>query len=561
VLFRSAVSAYTVSVTGTTTNVGYNVAFVGGSSGHHILRTDVDTDFQYNPSKNRLFIGKDTITGSIAFGTYDGGAQNRAYAILQPPFASDGDDYTITLPSSAGTLALVSQLPSTSNFVTTENVNQTVQGNKTFNNTITGSISGTSTGVVRTVTGTNSAELVRGNMGGNDQARILVGATATNAGFLEIATADDGTEPIYVRQYTGVFLTLARTATLLDGSGNTSFPGTVTATTFSGTLLGNASTATSATTATNATNVGITLNGDNNSQNIVFVNATSGNNGLRVDNTALQYNPSTNTLFLGNSNQTTFGKMVFRSGTTVGPGNVTLRPPTLTRSDWTVTLPSDNGTLALTTGVGVTSLTMGTGISGSSNPIVSTGTISLTGQALSLHNLATNGFIYRSGSVIGTRTITAGTGISISNGAGFTGNPIITNDAPDQEVSIFQGGATTVTGTYPNFTISSTDTNTTYTAGGGLSLSSGNQFSVNSTVVRTTGNQSISGNKTFNGRLHATSGSANTTPGQLGHRLGNGTDLLRGLSILDSRITTTAGQNSIYLTLGRVASEIGRAHV
>jgi hypothetical protein len=101
----------------------------------------------------------------------------------------------------------------------------------------------TATKVVVTVTGTNSAELVRGNMGDNDQARILVGATATNAGFLEIATADDGTEPIYVRQYTGVFSTLARTATLLDGSGNTSFPGTVTAN--GTTLTGNTGTVTS----------------------------------------------------------------------------------------------------------------------------------------------------------------------------------------------------------------------------------------------------------------------------------------------------------------------------
>ena len=104
--------------------------------------------------------------------------------------------------------------------------------------TASSSITGTSAGVLRTVTGTNSAELVRGNMGDNDQARILVGATASNAGYLEIATADDGTEPIYVRQYTGVFSTLTRTATLLDGSGNTSFPGTLTASNFSGSSSG-----------------------------------------------------------------------------------------------------------------------------------------------------------------------------------------------------------------------------------------------------------------------------------------------------------------------------------
>jgi hypothetical protein len=89
-------------------------------------------------------------------------------------------------------------------------------------------ITGNSTSVINTVTGTNTAELVRGNMADNDHFRILVGGTGNNAGYAEIATADDGTEPIYVRQYTGVFSTLIRTATLLDGSGNTSFPGTIT---------------------------------------------------------------------------------------------------------------------------------------------------------------------------------------------------------------------------------------------------------------------------------------------------------------------------------------------
>ena len=96
------------------------------------------------------------------------------------------------------------------------------------------------------VTGTNSIDLVYGSMADNDQFRIRIGGTATNAGFVEIATADDGTEPIHVRQYTGVFSSLTRTATLLDGSGNTTFPGSVTANSFSGPLTGTASYATSA---------------------------------------------------------------------------------------------------------------------------------------------------------------------------------------------------------------------------------------------------------------------------------------------------------------------------
>ena len=63
-------------------------------------------------------------------------------------------------------------------------------------------------------------------------------------------------------------------------------------------------------------------------------------------------------------------------------------------------------------------------------------------------------------------TYTSGTGISISNNT-------ITNTSPDQTVTLTSGGATTITGTYPNFTISSTDNNsggsvTSVTAGTGL---------------------------------------------------------------------------------------------
>ena len=89
---------------------------------------------------------------------------------------------------------------------------------------------------------------IRGTCGDNDFWRIGGGATGNNAGYMEIATADDGTEPIYIRQYSGTFSTITRTATLLDDSGNTSFPGTVAASKFKGALEGNASTASNAST-------------------------------------------------------------------------------------------------------------------------------------------------------------------------------------------------------------------------------------------------------------------------------------------------------------------------
>lgn len=67
-------------------------------------------------------------------------------------------------------------------------------------------------------------DLVAGTMADNDKFRIRIGGSASNAGWVEIATADDGSEPIYVRQYTGDFVTVARTLTLLDAYGVTKVP-------------------------------------------------------------------------------------------------------------------------------------------------------------------------------------------------------------------------------------------------------------------------------------------------------------------------------------------------
>lgn len=69
-------------------------------------------------------------------------------------------------------------------------------------------------------------------------------------------------------------------------------------------------------------------------------------------------------------------------------------------------------------------------------------------------------------------TYSAGSGLSL---VGTT----FSNSAPDQTVTLTGSGATSISGTYPNFTISSTDTdtNTQYSAGSGLDLS-GTTFSV-----------------------------------------------------------------------------------
>ena len=76
-------------------------------------------------------------------------------------------------------------------------------------------------------------EIVKACMAMNDFFRIGVGGD-DNGGYAELATGDDGNEPIYVRQYTGVFQNLIRTLTLLDGNGNSTFPGHIWAQGFHG---------------------------------------------------------------------------------------------------------------------------------------------------------------------------------------------------------------------------------------------------------------------------------------------------------------------------------------
>lgn len=80
----------------------------------------------------------------------------------------------------------------------------------------------------KNITGTPRG--VRGTVGDNDTWFVGGFAASNNNGQLIIATADDGTEPIYVRQYSGTILsgTVAKELTLLDASGNTSIPNTLT---------------------------------------------------------------------------------------------------------------------------------------------------------------------------------------------------------------------------------------------------------------------------------------------------------------------------------------------
>jgi hypothetical protein len=174
------------------------------------------------------------------------------------------------------------------------------------------------------------------------------------------------------------------------------------------------------------------------------------------DGGSTNLNASTGRTSLG---ATTLGSNIF---TIPNPAAITF--PRFNADNTVSALSDADFRTAIGAGTGtVTSIATNNGITGGT--ITSTGTVGLTGQALALHNLATNGVIARTGTgTVAARTITASTGISITNGDGVSGNPTITNTAPDQTVVLTAGTGITTSGTYPNFTIANGGV-TSFTAG------------------------------------------------------------------------------------------------
>jgi hypothetical protein len=86
------------------------------------------------------------------------------------------------------------------------------------------------------------------------------------------------------------------------------------------------------------------------------------------------------------------------------------------------------------------------------NELQTIDTFSLSGQTLSA-SLSSDAQPAKTVTLPVTN-VTAGTGISVSS---TTGNYTVTNSAPDQTVSISNGGGVGVTGTYPSFTLTATD--------------------------------------------------------------------------------------------------------
>ena len=121
-----------------------------------------------------------------------------------------------------------------------------------------------------------------------------------------------------------------------------------------------------------------------------------------------------------------------------------------------ITPPSSGGTVTSVDASGGS-----TGMVFTGGPITTSGTLTLSGT-LNVANGGTGQTSYTDGQLlIGNTTgntlvkstLTAGTAISITNGAGSI---TITNTAPDQTVSLTAGTGISISGTYPSFTITNT---------------------------------------------------------------------------------------------------------
>jgi hypothetical protein len=149
------------------------------------------------------------------------------------------------------------------------------------------------------------------------------------------------------------------------------------------------------------------------------------------------------------------------------------------------------GTTAVTfvqfTGAG--QILAGTGLTKSGNTLdvgagtgiaVAADTVGLTGQALALHNLTTNGLMVRTAAAtVAARSIAvSGTGISVSNGDAAAGNPTLSLAAPLASV----GGLTPVADRLAYYTGASTAALATFTAFARMLLDDADAASARSTL-------------------------------------------------------------------------------
>ena len=267
---------------------------------------------------------------------------------------------------------------------------------------------------------------------------------------------------------------------------------------------------------------------------------TSGELGVNMADRKVYINNGTAVVQVGAGNLSGLGDVSIAS-----PANGQSLAYNSTTSKWENTA----GGAGTVTSVGITP---GTGVTVSGSPITTSGNIDvgLSTKLTAIENLSGAGFFTQNGSgVIARRTLQAGTGISIAHGNGSSQDPTITNSAPDQTVALTQGGATTITGTYPNFTISSV--NTTYslatsTVLGLIELGSDTQQTVASNAVTATASRSYALQVNAAGQ-----GVVNVPWTDTTYTLPAATSTIRGGIELNSDTAQTVAANAVTATASR----------
>ncbi len=212
-------------------------------------------------------------------------------------------------------------------------------------------------------------------------------------------------------------------------------------------------------------------------------------------------------LLIGNSSTGSLSKSTLTAGTNVtitnGNGTITISASTGGTSGGTVTsvgmsVPSifvlstssisTSGTFAITLETTSANYVFAGPTTGSATTPAFRALVASDIPSLSYAPLTTGTSILSGNGSGGFSSVTIGTGLSFSTGT-------LSNSAPDQTVSLSTGNANvTITGTYPNFTISTQ--NTTYTNGTGINLS-GTTLAIDNTVVVTLSDNQILTNKTL----------------------------------------------------------------
>lgn len=304
----------------------------------------------------------------------------------------------------------------------------------------TGNVTISVTGTVPSATSATTATNIAGGAAGSINYQTAASTTALLAAGTSSQVLVSGTTPGWTNtptltgtNFTGVgngaltnsSVTFGSTSVSLGGS-SASIAGltSVTATTFTGALVGNASTATSS---TNATNTAVTDDTTTNATKYIsWVDATSGNNPIKVSSTKLTINPSTGVL-----------TAIQFSGS--GAGLTSIPNSALTNSSVTV------GSTSIALGDSATSLAGLTSVTSTSFIGALTGNASTATSSTTATNLAAGAagsLPYQSAS--GTTTmLTAGTN-------GF----VLTLAAGVPTWAASTGGVTSITGTANQITAS-----------------------------------------------------------------------------------------------------------